>query len=63
MNNEMKNISIGRLISSIGILVLSIGLICNGFEFISITAFRIIVLIGIVFQAIALGFILKKSEF
>lgn len=59
----MKNISTGRLISSIATLLLSIGLICNGFELISITAFRIIVLVGIIVQVIALVFILKKNEF
>jgi len=59
----MKKISIGRLISFIGILVLSIGLICNAFEFVSITAFRIIVLVGIIMEVVALFFILKKSEF
>ena len=59
----MKKIGISRLISLIGILVLSIGLICNGFEFVSITAFRIIVLIGIILEVVALIFILKRSEF
>ena len=59
----MKNLSIGRIICSIGILILSIGLICNGFEFVSITAFRIIVLIGIITEVVALVFILKKSEY
>jgi len=59
----MKNISIGRLISFIGILILCIGLICNGFELLSITAFRIIVLVGIIAQVIALVFTLKKNEF
>ena len=59
----MKKIGIGRLSSLIGILVLSIGLICNAFEFVSITAFRIIVLVGIIMEVVALIFILKKSEF
>ena len=59
----MKKISISRLISLVGILVLSIGLICNAFEFVSITAFRIIVLVGIILEVVALVFILKKSEF
>ncbi len=59
----MKKISIGRLISFIGILVLSIGLICNAFEFVPIPAFRIIVLVGIIMEVVALIFILKKSEF
>lgn len=59
----MKNVSIGRLISFIGILILSIGLICNSFEFVSVTLFRMIVLVGIITEIIALIFILKKSEF
>ena len=58
----MKKMSAGRLISIIGILILSIGLICNAFEFMSITAFRGIVFAGIVIEVIALIFILKKSE-
>ncbi len=59
----MKNISIGRLTSSIGTLILSLGLICNGLKLISITAFRIIVLVGIIAHVIALVFALKKNEF
>jgi len=59
----MKKIGIGRIFSLIGILVLSIGLICNAFEFVSFTAFRIIVLVGLITEVVALIFILKKSEF
>ncbi len=59
----MKKISIGRLIGIIGILVLSIGLISNAFEFISITVFRIIVLVCIIIEVVALVLILKKNEF
>jgi len=59
----MRRIGIGRLISLIGILVLSIGLICNAFEIVSITAFRIIVLAGIIAEVAALILILKKNEF
>ena len=59
----MKKISIGRLISIIGILILSIGLICNAFEFVSIKAFRVIVLVGIIVHVIALVFALKKNNF
>ncbi|MBP3314054.1 MAG: hypothetical protein J6K84_05325 [Oscillospiraceae bacterium] len=59
----MKKMSIGRLLSFIGILFLSIGLICNGFELVSVAVFRGIVLVGIILQAIALVFILKNSEF
>ena len=59
----MRRIGIGRLTSLIGILVLSIGLICNAFEIVSITAFRIIVLAGIIAEVAALILILKKNEF
>ena len=59
----MKNVSIGRLTLFIGTLILSIGLICNSFELVSVTLFRIIVLVGIITEIIALIFILKKSEF
>ena len=59
----MKKISIGNLISLIGILFMSIGLIFNAFEIVSITVFRIIILVGIIAEVIALIFILKKSEF
>jgi len=59
----MKKISTGRLISLIGILILSMGLICNGFEWVSIAVFRVIVLAGIITEVIALVFILKKDEF
>ena len=55
--------SIGRLISLIGILVLSIGLVCNAFGFVSIAGFRIIVLVGIITEVLALILILKKSEY
>lgn len=59
----MKKISIGQLISIIGTLFLCAGLICNGFELVSITVFRIIVAIGIIAQIVALFFILKKCEY
>ncbi len=59
----MKKISIGRLMVFIGILVLSIGLICNAFEFVTIMVFRIIVLVGIIIEVLALVLILKKNEF
>ena len=55
--------SLGKLVSSIGTLVLGVGLICNGFEIISINVFRLIVLIGIIVHLIALGIILKEKEF
>lgn len=55
--------SLGKLVSFIGTLVLGVGLICNGFEIISINVFRLIVLIGIIVHLIALGIILKEKEF
>ena len=55
--------SLGKLISSIGTLFLGVGLICNGFEIISINVLRLIVLIGIIVHLIALGIILKEKEF
>ena len=59
----MNKISIGRLNSLIGVLVLSMGLICNAFEIVSSAAFRIIVLVGIITEVVALIFTIKKSEF
>lgn len=59
----MKKYSIGRIISLIGILILAIGLICNSFELISLTIFRIVVLAGIITQIVALVLILTKKEF
>ena len=59
----MKKLSIGRIISFIGILILAIGLICNSFELISLAAFRIIVLAGIITQMVALILILTKKEY
>ena len=58
-----RKYSVGRIVSIIGILILCVGLLCNGFELISITMFRIIVLIGIIVNMIALYIILKKKEF
>lgn len=58
-----RKVSIGQLISIIGTLIICVGLFCNGFELVSNTMFRIIVLVGIIAQAIALVFILKRKEF
>ena len=58
-----RKYSVGRIVSIIGILILCMGLLCNGFELISITMFRIIVLIGIIVNMIALYIILKRKEF
>ena len=58
-----RKVSIGQLISIIGTLIICVGLFCNGLEVISNTVFRIIVLVGIIAQAIALVFILKRKKF
>jgi hypothetical protein len=55
--------SVGRIVSVIGILILCIGLLLNGFELISNTIFRVIVLVGIIVNLVALCIILKKEEF
>lgn len=59
----MKKIGIGRALSLTGILILAVGLVCNGFELLPAAGFRIVVLAGILVQAAALFLILKKSEF
>jgi len=59
----MKRIGSGRLISLIGILVMSAGLICNAFEIVSVRSFRMIVLVGIVMEVSTFIFVLQKSEF
>ncbi len=58
-----RKISIGQAISIIGILILCIGLICNSLEIVPDVVFRIIVLVGIITEAVAVFFILRKSEF
>ena len=58
-----KRWSVGRIVSVIGILILCIGLLLNGFELISNTIFRVIVLVGIIVNLVALCIILKKEEF
>ena len=55
--------SLGKSVSFMGTLILCVGLICNGFEIISNSVFRLIVLVGIVVHLIALGIILKRNEF
>ena len=55
--------SVGRIVSVIGTLVLCVGLLCNGFELISNTLFRIIVFIGTMVNLVALFIILKREEF
>ena len=57
-----RKISIGQAISIIGILILCVGLICNSFEIVPDVVFRIIVLVGIITEVVAVFFILKKSE-
>jgi hypothetical protein len=58
-----KRWSVGRIVSVIGILILCMGLLLNGFELISNTIFRVIVLVGIIVNLVALCIILKKEEF
>ena len=58
-----RKYSVGRIVSIIGILILCMGLLLNGFELISNTIFRVIVLVGIIVNLVALCIILKKEEF
>ena len=55
--------SMGRIVTVIGILILCVGLLCNSFELISTAVFRVVVLVGIVVNLIALCIILKREEF
>ena len=55
--------SMGRIVSVIGILILCVGLLCNSFELISTAVVRVVVLVGIVVNLIALCIILKREEF
>ena len=58
-----RKYSVGRIISIIGILILCVGLLCNSFELISTAVFRVVVLVGIIVNLIALCIILKRDEF
>lgn len=58
-----RKVGIGQLISIIGTLIICVGLFCNGLEIVSNMLFRIIVLVGIIAQVIAIVFILKRKEF
>ena len=60
-----RKFSIGKILSIIGIMILCAGLLCSGLELISASSivFRIIIAIGIITQAVALVFIIKKNEF
>lgn len=58
-----RKYSVGRIVSIIGILVLCVGLLCNSFELISTAVFRVVVLVGIIVNLIALCIILKRDEF
>ena len=53
----------GRIISLTGTIMLCMGLFCNAFGLLSNTVFRIIVLMGIILQGIALFLTFKKGEF
>ncbi len=57
-----RKISVGQIISIIGTLVISIGLICNGFELVPVGVFRAIALVGIALQVVALVLILSRKE-
>ena len=57
-----KRINIGRLISSIGTCVIGVGLALNGLEILSVTPFRILVLVGVLLQIAALCVALKHDE-
>ena len=58
-----RKCSMGRIVSIIGILILCMGLLCNSFELISTAVFRVVVLVGIIVNLIALCIILKREEF
>ena len=58
-----RKCSVGRIVSIIGILILCMGLLCNSFELISTAVFRVVVLVGIIVNLIALCIILKRDEF
>jgi hypothetical protein len=58
-----RKYSVGRIVSIIGILILCVGLLCNSFELISTAVFRVVVLVGIIVNLIALCIILKRDEF
>ena len=55
--------SAGRIVSVVGRLILCVGLLCNSFELISTAVFRVVVLVGIIVNLIALCIILKRDEF
>ena len=58
-----RKYSVGRIVSIIGILILCVGLLCNSFELISTAVFRVVVLVGIIVNLIALCIILNRDEF
>ena len=58
-----RRYGVGRIVSIIGILILCVGLLCNSFELISTAVFRVVVLVGIIVNLIALCIILKRDEF
>lgn len=59
----MKKRSIGQWLALAGNLVICIDLLLNGFELISRTTFRAIIIIAVVIDISALVVIWKKSEF
>jgi hypothetical protein len=58
-----REYSVGHIVSVVGILILCVGLLCNSFELISTAVFRVVVLVGIIVNLIALCIILKRDEF
>ena len=58
-----RKCSVGRIVSIIGILILCMGLLFNSYELISTAVFRVVVLVGIIVNLIALCIILKRDEF
>lgn len=59
----MKKISLGRLISAIGVLELGISLLLFSFDVVSKPIFRVAVSIGVAIQIAALVISLKRNEF
>ena len=63
MKNGTQRFSIGKILSLCGTGILTVALLCNGFELVSATVYRIIGGIGIAVELAALVFILKRNAF
>ena len=59
----MKKRSVGQWMVLAGNLLISVNLLLNGFELISLTAFRALTVIAVIIDLSALAVIWKKSEF